>query len=368
MIDRIYRPMRYLLGQRCNKKIIVIDSDDWGSIRIPNKSVRDRMIKKFPEIQNDSFYLYDTIASGNDLTALFEVLNKHKDSKGNHPCITVNTIMANPDFDAISKNHFDEFIYERFDKTIERYYSDNTVKLWKEGLNNKLFFPQLHGREHLHALQWIYELKNKNEIVHFAFANYTYCFPILVKHGFSRKNVMSALNLSGLDGEAIYHEKYLTESVKLFNDYFGFPSNSFIAPAYIWNDKHEEILSSLGVKLIKGLGYQYSPINSDSFKKIFHYTGQRNKFGQYYLIRNAFFEPSLLPGKDWVNECLKRIDLAFKFKKPAIIGSHRVNFIGTIEEKNRTNNLILFDELLKKIINKWPDVEFSNINFFVDKQ
>ena len=90
--------------------------------------------------------------------------------------------------------------------------------------------------------------------------------------------------------------------------------------------------------------------------------GQKNRYDQLYLVRNAFFEPALDKDKDKdkdpVGECLRRINMAFKWNKPAIISSHRINYIGSLVEENRIKNLKLLDELLKNIINRWPDVEF----------
>jgi hypothetical protein len=367
IIENIHKPLRYLLGPKFNKKIIVFESDDWGSIRMPNKTIRDKLIKRYPEINKNPFDLFDTLASSEDLYALFEVLNKYKDKKNNPVCITTNTIMANPDFDAIRRQNYKEFIYERFDKTLQRYYNDDSLALMKEGISRKFIFPQLHGREHLHGLQWLSELRKNNEDLKYAFDNYTYSVPLNVCHGYQRNNLASALNISGLKNENLYHEGYLRESVKLFNDFFGFPSTSFIATTYIWNKKHEIILANLGVKLFQGIGYQYSPVSMNKYNKIFHYTGQRNNLRQYYTVRNAFFEPSLNLSDDCVDDCLKRIEIAFKYKKPAIISSHRINFIGAIEEKNRTKNLMLLDELLKKVVAKWPDVEFYNTSELLNK-
>ena len=44
--------------------------------------------------------------------------------------------------------------------------------------------------------------------------------------------------------------------------------------------------------------------------------------------------------------------------RPAIISSHRVNYVGFLDERNRDKNLKLLKTLLDKILNKWPDVEF----------
>ena len=52
--------------------------------------------------------------------------------------------------------------------------------------------------------------------------------------------------------------------------------------------------------------------------------------------------------------------MAFRWGKPAVINSHRVNYSSGIFEENRDNSLRLLDALLKAIIKKWPEVEFMN--------
>jgi len=97
-----------------------------------------------------------------------------------------------------------------------------------------------------------------------------------------------------------------------------------------------------------------------TYKKKYHYQGERNRYGQRYLIRNVFFEPSTNPTFNWVDDCLHRIETAFRWQKPAIISSHRVNFIGFIKQQNREVNLALLHQLLQSIIKRWPDVEFMS--------
>jgi hypothetical protein len=77
------------------------------------------------------------------------------------------------------------------------------------------------------------------------------------------------------------------------------------------------------------------------------------------MSRNCFFEPSL-EGVDWVTSCLKDIERAFRWKKPAVISSHRVNFIGGLNPKNRETSLIEFKKLLNAIVVNWPEVEFKS--------
>ena len=50
--------------------------------------------------------------------------------------------------------------------------------------------------------------------------------------------------------------------------------------------------------------------------------------------------------------------IAYYWNKPAIISTHRLNYVGYINPSNRDKNLKLLDHLLSSILKKWPDVEF----------
>jgi hypothetical protein len=99
------------------------------------------------------------------------------------------------------------------------------------------------------------------------------------------------------------------------------------------------------------------PFGDNVYKKRYHYLGKRIQGNQIFITRNCSFEPSY-SGVDWIGSCLKEIEFAFSIKKPAIISTHRVNYIGVHDEKNRNNSLKELDSLLSSIIKKWPDAEF----------
>src|SRR5690606_38173884 len=150
--------------------------------------------------------------------------------------------------------------------------------------------------------------------------------------------------------------------LELFEKLFGYKSKSFIAPTYTWHPDLELVLNENGVTIIQSNPFQKFPIlNRTKYKKKIHYTGQKNKYNQTYIVRNAYFEPTLLGSNSVVENCLSRIDIALKCRKPAVLGSHRLNFIGFIDSKNRDKNLILLKTLLKEIGKIWPNVEFMNV-------
>ena len=152
MINKIYRRnlmsvyarwLYYTKALRTNKKIVVIESDDWGSIRTSNREAYDTLLQDGYDMSK-SPYTLDALESNEDLTELYSVLNSVTDSQGNPACFTANMIMANPDFIAIEKNNFSKYVYETVDKTLDKYEGRDKVReLWKQGMANKSVFPPI---------------------------------------------------------------------------------------------------------------------------------------------------------------------------------------------------------------------------------
>lgn len=345
-------------GWRTKRNIVVFESDDWGTIRMPGVREREYLCSKYPENFNCSTYdRVDNLANAEDLSALFDVLVSFKDFKGNHPVITANTIVANPNFEKIKKSNYQTYYYEPFVKTLERYPShQGTFKLWKQGMHEGLFHPQLHGREHLNIALWMDLLRGHENSSYEAFDCGTW-----VMKSDKGKRLDIAFNYES-ETQIDTIENYLKESTDLFKKIFGFSSKAYIAPSYTWDSKIENILSSLKIQVIQGGLYQILPnymsdIN-EAKRRIRHYNGQRNHNGQVYLMRNSYFEPTLIRHIDIVSKCLGDMRRAFRWGKPAIISIHRLNFIGNLEESNRAETLKLLKTLLQRIILKFPEVEF----------
>jgi len=106
--------------------------------------------------------------------------------------------------------------------------------------------------------------------------------------------------------------------------------------------------------------HSYCNVDGKNMSKRLRYTGNKNQIGQFDLARNAFFEPVESPDKDWVNICLSQINRAFRWGHPAIICSHRANFVSSLNRKNRDQNLKMLMKLLLTIKKNWPNVEFMS--------
>ena len=340
-------------GWRSNRKILVIESDDWGSIRMPSNHVYSKFISRGFEISDCEYNRLDTIESNDDLTLLYEVLNNYRDFIGNPPVITANMVIGNPDFQKIRQSDFEQYYFEPVTETLKRYHKgENVENLWMQGNSAMLFHPQFHGREHVNIVRWMNALKTRTHEIMFTF-DYETTFS-----GDGDYNFMEVLDYNTPD-DLFRMKESLVEGLNLFEKIFGYRSISFIPPCYTWNSEIEEVLNANGVRYIQGLVVQSVPTGSfGNYTKKYHFMGNRNNLGQYFMVRNCFFEPSLTKTSDPVGECLNRINIAFRWHKPAIICTHRINFIGSLVEKNRTENLNLFHELLGRIVKNWPDVEF----------
>jgi len=325
-------------GWHTDRKIVVFESDDWGAIRMPSRNVYEAL-KDLGIAVDASFYnRYDALESNEDLEALFSVLSKYVDKQGNLPVITALSIVANPDFERIKKNNFESYFYELATETLKSYGSshDRVHKLWKEGRDKGLFYPEFHGREHFHINRWMRLLRENNQ--------YRQCF----EHGFLSirpdelgivaKSHFPAFDLDNPE-ELEAQKGIVKEGIDLFKTIYGYAPKMFVPPNGIAHREIEDCTSLLGIDFLYGAKRQSQPKGDGTYSRKFRYTGKRNKQKQVFLGRNVQFEPAKTGRSDEWNKALKGIDAAFNLKKPAIISTHRVNYMGFIDAQNRANGL-----------------------------
>ena len=348
-----------MFGWRTKRHLVVIESDDWGSIRTPSREVYDEFIRKGIRVDRDAYCRYDNLATKHDLENLFEVLNSVKDKNGHPAVITANTLSANPVFDKIKESGFTQYFYEPFTETLKR---DDAHKdafdMWKQGMLAGVFHPQCHGREHLYVKKWMNMLKNGDQLTRLAFDLGTWGLTAAVDsriHGY----YMGAFN-SDLQEDITNFNTIITEGLDLFEAIFGYRSRSFIATTYTWSSKIEPGLIQNGVKYIQGAFQQKVPIQDDCGVKLLYtgFQGTKTRGGLIRLLRNCFFEPTTKPNYDYYADCMKRVEIAFHHGKAANICAHRLNFIGSIDSSNTDRTLPEFKRLLQDIVQRWPDVEF----------
>ena len=350
------------MGYQTDKKQILLLSDDWGSVRIKSTQDQEALVKK-GLIINNRFDQYDSLETNEDLELLFEVLTKYKDHNGNHPCITAVTNVANPDFKKIKESDFQEYHYETIASTYLRYPdSDRVLNLTHEGIQNKIFIPQSHGREHVQVNWWMEELQNKDSFASKFFDHeFFFLYNSLLKNNYRGRDIVAAFDVltqDDLDSQIIIAK----DSLIIFDNLFGFKSKIFTPPALFYNPQIEEIIKREGIDWID-VGRLFKVPQTDGTEKWqFNYLGRKKKSGLKVLVRNAMFESNISQSESAGDRCLYDIEQAFKLRQPAIISNHRACFTGRIDDNNRRKGLFELDLLFSRIVKKWPDVEFISIN------
>ena len=358
-MNSIKKNLSNIFGFRSNRRIIIFESDDWGSIRIPSRKVYETLLKAGLNLNGgdgELYSLFDSLETEADLGYLFQTLNSFKDINNSPPIFTAIGVVANPDFEKIKENGFRQYFYEPVTETCRKYTGcENTFKLWQEGIKSHVFIPQFHGREHLNVSVWMKVLRANDRETHLAFNAGMWAF--IPKHtlaeGLEYEAAFQLSEISDLET----HKNIIADGLDLFEKLFGYRAYYFVPPNGRINNTLNSTCIKNGIKFRSASKIQDESLGSDKTKRKLHWLGQKDKSGIRYITRNCFFEPSWR-GKDWVDSCLNDIKIAFRWGKPAIISSHRINYIGAHDILNRENGLKELNRLLTAISKNWPEVEY----------
>jgi hypothetical protein len=349
--------LKNIPGPSSRRKLVVFECDDWGGIRTPSLDVYKKM-ESLGMVRSDCRYRLDTMATVEDLDQLFGILEGQKDMNGNAAVMTPVCNLSNPDFEKIRQSGFREYHYERFTRTLERYNRGaGVLKLWKEGMDRGIFVPEMHGREHLTVQIWLRMLREGNRDLLYAF-----------DHGFT------SLELTGMNQGALgfraefffdsreqlpFLENSIRDGAALFREEFGYTPRVFVPSNAIFHPDLEPSVAAGGIKFLNIWHLNPVPDGSGGLSTKYYRNGKTTASGLTYYVRNCAFEPAD-PDYKGVESTLRQIQAAFRWNKAAIISTHRVNFVGGIDPRNRSKGLSELSSLLKAIIKRWPEAEFMS--------
>jgi len=359
VLPAILRNISNVPGWRSRNRYVVIESDDWGSIRMPSGEVFERLLQAGIDLYADEglrFNKNDSLATADDLARLFDLLNSFRDSTGRPPVITPVSVVANPDFWRIKESGFTEYYYEPFPETLKKYPGcEDSFRYWKDGIKNRLFVPQFHGREHLNVKVWLRALQQNNHNAVVAFENNMWGISTSSDPGIGVE-FQAAFDFINPD-DINYQRSVISSGLDLFKELFGYRASYFVPPNGPFSSKLESSCEEAGIKFLSVSKISKEPTGFGRAHTKYNWLGKKSSSGLILLTRNCFFEPGS-PGHDWVDECMFDISTAFKWHKPAIISTHRVNYIGALNRSNRDIGLKQLGILLERINKTWPDVMF----------
>lgn len=354
LVKHVSTHLKNVIGWKSNRRIVVFAVDDYGNLRISSKQGLNNLIKYGIKLKS-RFDYFDSLENHEDLEMLFDTLRKFKDIKQNNPVFTAFSLPANIDYEKVMKEG-DRYYYELLPDSYHKTYgSDNTFTVLSQGIDERLFHPQFHGREHLNVKHFETALKENSKELRICLENRCYT-------GISSKYFATIKYSSAFDffdhSEFDKLNEIIEDGLNCFEKVFNFRANSFTPPSGNDHKYFEAALFANGVKYIDRPRIKKEHQGNGKMKTRFYFNGQRNKFDQNYLVRNCQFEPGINSQDSDIKSVINQIETAFYWHSPVIISSHRVNFSGGIDPENRKSGLLELEKLISQILRNWPDVEF----------
>jgi len=348
-----------MVGPKTDRKLIVFSVDDYGNVRLDSKQARDNMQAAGMRVYS-RFDSLDTLETKPDLEQLYEVLSSVTDKNGRHAIFTVFALPCNIDFETMASEDNEQYHYEALPETYKKLAKlqpeayNGAWDLWKEGVAKGLLKPQFHGREHVNLCIFNDKLRKKDRDLLTALKNRSYS-------SISDDEYPTMLSTAAFDfwdvKENEVFETVIVDGLNQFEKVYGYRSNYFAPPVFNIHSSLFRTLKNNGIEYIDLGLVRKEHQGFGKFTTQFNYTGKK-KDGLTIMVRNVVFEPTEDRGIDWVAFTIKQIEMAFRWNKPALISSHRVNFCGHIDPENRQKGLSALKQLLHEIIKKWPDAEF----------
>ncbi|MFZ2340229.1 MAG: hypothetical protein WAW07_10980 [Bacteroidales bacterium] len=360
MLDILKLYIKNIPGWRSARRLVVFISDDWGDNRIRSERDYLRLISMGIPVDKSVHTKYGALATHSDLYSLYEVLTRYRDRNGRNAVITPFVIMTNPDFDRIKAGGFEKYYYEVFTDTIRKSVGgDETIKAWHNGIEEGIFLPELHGREHFNVPQWLKYLRKGDKRLLEAFE---------LQYAYLKTDEMNVSPVYAFYFDNKIDFEFLNESladgVRIFQETFGRKPSVFNPPNGMFHTAFYPQLAESGIKAVNTRHFRPQPGSKGRIMKNHFRSGQVSSEGILHFISNCAFEPAA-----WdyggTGKTLRQVEVAFNCRKPALINTHRVNYIGSRDRKVRDKSLSELDHLLKSLISKWPDIEFVSAGEFV---
>jgi hypothetical protein len=368
MVQFIKNHLKNFGGWTSQRKIVCFAVDDYGNIRIHDKKSLETLIKNGLKKSN-RFDVLDSLCTREDYQKLYEVLDSVKDKNNKPANFTTYALSANIDFKNVLKN-WDKFEYELLPETYQKLGENNeqykgTWDVVLEGIKSKFIKPQFHGREHLNVPLFEYHIKQNTDFFRINLENNSYAG---IPKNPKTPTVSFSQSFSFWDENEVDRQlEIIKDGLKVFEEVYGYPTTTFTPPALQLHPKLYDKIEKLGIKSIDKPRKIRRHLGKNTFISESNKLGFQKNEKHVTVIRNVMFEPMSKSHSNWVDFTFAQIEAAFRTKKPAIISSHRVNFCGNINPDNRDKGLVMLKDLLKKITDKYSDVEFMSVDELVDE-
>lgn len=325
-------------------KAVVLESDDWGLCAWVPDDRAHRVLAPLPAFRSEAGLRYgrSTLESAADVTALTELLLDLRGGDGMPPVWQANTIVANPDYDAMQPPHF-EFgdlpllVHPRVPARWER---PGLWEAFRRAEASGVWWAELHGLHHLPETAWLAALRRGQDDARRALEQ--------------QSPIGTAVEASGEFDPAEPRElraKNLKRAIESFRLLFGRAPTSFCPPDHRFDDWLEDEAARLGISTIQGKAEQAGHALPPLYRRWRGLRFPDLDGGRFRLPPRIQFEPcgdAAAPGRRGLDAAVKAVREAWKRGHPAIVSTHRLNYAHLDPEWSEAGRAAL-DRLLERL-------------------
>lgn len=303
---------------------VLIESDDWG----PGGAYQAERLK-----------------------SLLDALADTRDSIGRSAVLTADVVLSVPDIAKIQDDADGRYFRRRLDTDFPEIF-----QTMRSGITQGTFVPQLHGLEHLNGDAFARLLRQGDPRLNDARATTDW---------WDWESLDSPLQGHYVDGgqlpttpiDSNKARDIVETASRFFTEMFGQPTLTTVAPCYLWGDTIEACWRELQIAAIQTAGYRC--VGRDGNGKYIAdpaliRCGERNRFGQCYLVRNVMYEPT--DGKHTPDSAYAEALVAHRQALPLTISTHKYNF--TRSDAQCRDSIGGLRQLLTRICTTLPEVRF----------
>jgi len=302
-------------------RTVVVESDDWGACEYaPTRALWEAACEQAPagSLRNAQ---YGKLESPEELERLGALLDRYPDGNGLPLTLTAFFCLANPDYARIKATG------EYHDLPVDRgfpplWQGAGLVAAWRQAVENGWLSPEFHSRlHHIHAGEWLRLLKGdgpESEEARRRFEHETY---------YQNRHYPE---YAGMTPEATW--QWIAPALATFERLFsrrptaGVTSDATALTEIIWaaNGIRTFCLRNFSIPGAAPLVYATKPWNNQDPATPM---GAWNPVTDVvYLSRNIFFEPGFDPEYRF-EKIISDIEAVWQRNEPAILSTHRLNFI-----------------------------------------
>ncbi|MGD0477866.1 MAG: hypothetical protein ABSB29_06845 [Nitrososphaerales archaeon] len=315
---------------------VVFESDDWGLCgEGKDRSTHERLASlgydMYSKAQRRSYT--NTLETEEDLDRLYRTLMSFRDSIGRNPVFTANFVMTNPSFSQISASGFTRYhsvpITLGFPGTWAL--RNSVVQAWHRGIKNKLIVPEYHGFSHFNYPRWLEGLRKGDKKLLDFFKEEMFTTseqnPTVSEYGVA--------SVSGVEYDS-FEQQYssITKGMRIFKSVFSSYPKSTIPPNDILNSLSLLAFARAGIGLVQSERRKITSIlglnQPDPRTPI---DALRRVLLQLTVITRMYRNVRLEIGEQEETSALELSSRVFALGSPAIVGTHRQNYVGGVDSK-----------------------------------